>query len=843
MAVMILLLASKIQKPVHFEEWISRENMVAIQQKAVHSNILFLSAPTGYGKTTFLTHWSYELDENIAWLTVDETDNNALQFFKYIVYTVYSACNILSEKELQKKLSIADRKEVDEMWDFYKAMDKRLQKPVRLIIDDFHHITEPELLEMIQYFVMNLPALLKICIASRHVSPFPVELWHSMFTVTEVRMQQLRFTANDMKMYLKLHPKQEECVWKEFTQTEGWPAGLRNVLQTQETHYRPPTNRHQQFTMDVLTNDLWSGFSSSAQHFLLVTSILHSMDQKLCDALLENEESLVHLKNLEEKGFFIERDMKKESHYRYHPLFAVALQQNLQKSYPEEFVAALHKRAAGVYFKQGDIVQAISHAVKGRAYPLASTWMMNYGEEIIKNRQTSVFTSWCYEFEKARIPLSLDLQLLFAFALLSEYNTDEAERVTMQMTADKNRKEWNAFTERSTSAAYDYFLMKSYITIVRMGGVTEVANWLQKGFDLHVQQSSKLYLLPLQFNKKEPVLSRTQLGVPKKIVVQQDELRYKEAHPNQANKISVIGYYHGIEAEKLYLKGSMKEAVNEQVEALLLAHHFQDPGLLIPMYILRCKLYLAAGEPEKAHETAERALHYTDDEYWRGFLHALQAYIYLKENLLSEAEKEFALSQVVYVEELQNHPLYSLVTARLLLEQGHWEKALKKTLRVKFEALQQGQIITFIEATVLESVCYARKESWLEMSHALQEAMISSKEYGYTQLFAEETSMASMLKEYVHVRKQLDDTNWSQVPFFYVEHLVQATKVKTRTMDTLTPREQDVYSLLVLGESNSKIAKNLALTEGSVRVYLTSIYGKLSVRSRTQAMLKAYKII
>lgn len=838
---MVLLLASKIQQPVHFEEWISRENMVAVQRQAVQSNVLFINAPTGYGKTTFLSHWSYELDENIAWLTVDETDNNALQFFRYIIYTVYTACDLLSQQELQQKLAKADRAEIDEMWEFYKKMDKRLEKPIRLIIDDFHHINEPELLEMIQYFVMNLPKSLKICIASRHVSPFPLALWHSLFTVTEVKTTQLRFTANDMKLYLKLHPQQKKSVWKEFNQMEGWPAGLRNVLQTQEVHYPPQTNRHHKFTMDVLTHNLWSEFSNSTQHFLMVTSILHTMDQKICNALLEHEDSLMYLKNLEEKGFFIERETKADSYYRYHPLFAVALQQKLQTSYSAEFIAALHKRASGIYFTQGNIVQAISHAVQGRAYPLASTWMMNYGEDIIKDRQTAVFASWCAEFEKANIPLSLDLQLLYAFALLSEYKTDEAERVTMQMTAERNRKEWNAFTERSASAAYDYFLIKSYITIVRIGGVTEVANWLQKGFDLHVQKSSKLYLLPLQFNKQEPVLSRTQLGVPKKMAVRPDELRYKEAHPDQANKISVIGYYHGIEAENLYLKGFINESIDEQVEALLLAHHFQDPGLLIPMYILRCKLYVATGEPEKAHETVERAIDYTHDEYWRGFLYALQASIYLKENRPDEAEKRFALSQVVYIEELHNHPLYSLVHARLLLERGRWEEALKKVLRVKFEALQEGQIVTFIEAAILESVCYARNESWLEMSHALQEAMTYSKEYGYTQLFAEESSMESMLREYVNVRKQLDDTNWSQVPFFYVEHVVHETKSKNDRMEKLTPREQDVYSLLVLGESNSKIAKNLALTEGSVRVYLTSIYDKLSVHSRTQAMLKAYK--
>ena len=193
------------------------------------------------------------------------------------------------------------------------------------------------------------------------------------------------------------------------------------------------------------------------------------------------------------------------------------------------------------------------------------------------------------------------------------------------------------------------------------------------------------------------------------------------------------------------------------------------------------------------------------------------------------------------MEGLQQHPFVVLVDARIHLKKGQWEEALKKVLRVKFEALEEGQIVTFIEATILESSCYAYKEYWLEMSESLQDAMTYSKEYGYTQLFIEEENMEAMLKEYVKVRNQQSHMEWTQVPYFYVERLVQATKEKNPALELLTPREQDVFSLLVLGETNHKIAKNLALTEGSVRIYLTSIYEKLSVKSRTQAMLKAYK--
>ncbi|ARF17545.1 LuxR C-terminal-related transcriptional regulator [Sporosarcina ureae] len=838
---MVILLASKIQIPAQHKEWISRENMIAIQHEAVQSKVLFINAPTGYGKTTFLTQWSDNLNENVAWLTVDQADNEPLQFFRYIIYTVYSACNLLPNEELQQQLANADRDKLNAMWNFYKQLGSVMTKQVRLIIDDFHHINSPELLEMIQYFVMELPEPLKICFASRHFPPFTLALWQSLFTVTEVKTKHLRFTVEDMKKYLKHQPQQQQLVWQEFIQAEGWPAGLRNALQPQGMCNQIQSDRHRQYAMNVLMNDLWDSFSNSAQHFLLATSILNTMDHNLCDALLGNKESLVHLQSLEEKGFFIERDTEKDAHYRYHPLFAVALQQNLHQTYSKSFIVELHKKAAGVYFQQGDIVQAITHAIIGKAYPLASTWMMNYGEDIIKNRETLTFISWCREFEIANIPLALDLQLLYAFSLLAEHQVDAADLVTSRMTTQENQKDWNAFTVRSQSAAYDYFLIKSYITIIRMGGMTEVGQWLQKGFDLHIKKRSKLYVMPLQFNKTEPTLSRTPLGSPKKLAIHEYQQVRLEWQSCRGNELSIIGYDHGIQAERLYVKGLLKEAREHQVEALLSAHHYQDPGLLIPMYMLSCKLYIANGEMENAHRTLQRALLYTEESHWRGFLYAFEAFIYLTQDNLEEAEIAFSKMQNGYKEGTSQHPFVVLVEARLLLKKGQWEDALKKVLHVKFEAIQEGQIETLIEANILESLCYAYQESWLEMAQTLHDAMTHSKEYGYIQLFTREEGMESMLKEYKKIRKQSHEWNWTQVPYFYVESLVLATKKRDSALDSLTPSEQEVFSLLVLSQTNPKIARNLTLTEESVGVYLTSIYEKLSVKSRAQAMLKAYK--
>ncbi|MEM9503887.1 MAG: LuxR C-terminal-related transcriptional regulator, partial [Cyanobacteria bacterium P01_E01_bin.43] len=57
----------------------------------------------------------------------------------------------------------------------------------------------------------------------------------------------------------------------------------------------------------------------------------------------------------------------------------------------------------------------------------------------------------------------------------------------------------------------------------------------------------------------------------------------------------------------------------------------------------------------------------------------------------------------------------------------------------------------------------------------------------------------------------------------------------------LTSRETEVLQLLVNGASNQDMAKRLYITAATVKAHLTSIFNKLHVSSRTQAIVRAVK--
>lgn len=58
-------------------------------------------------------------------------------------------------------------------------------------------------------------------------------------------------------------------------------------------------------------------------------------------------------------------------------------------------------------------------------------------------------------------------------------------------------------------------------------------------------------------------------------------------------------------------------------------------------------------------------------------------------------------------------------------------------------------------------------------------------------------------------------------------------------VEPLSDRELEILGVLATGASNREIANQLFITEGTVKNHVTNILGKLGVRDRTQAALKA----
>jgi DNA-binding CsgD family transcriptional regulator len=74
-------------------------------------------------------------------------------------------------------------------------------------------------------------------------------------------------------------------------------------------------------------------------------------------------------------------------------------------------------------------------------------------------------------------------------------------------------------------------------------------------------------------------------------------------------------------------------------------------------------------------------------------------------------------------------------------------------------------------------------------------------------------------------------------------HIHQAyleTQRRRHPVPRLTPRQNDLLRLLAAGHTNTQIARQLGISEGTVRTHLENIYERLNVSSRTAAVTRAF---
>src|SRR2546427_9224665 len=113
------------------------------------------------------------------------------------------------------------------------------------------------------------------------------------------------------------------------------------------------------------------------RHLLLRTSLLDRVNGELADLLTGRAGSEQILLSLEDANAFVVSLDPGRTWFRYHHLFADLLRLELRRTLPEE-VPALHRRAAGWFTRQGQVVDAIRHTQAAGDWPEAARLLADH---------------------------------------------------------------------------------------------------------------------------------------------------------------------------------------------------------------------------------------------------------------------------------------------------------------------------------------------------------------------------------------------------------------------------------------------------------------------------------
>jgi len=238
---------------------------------------------------------------------------------------------------------------------------------ITLVIDDLHELNSPEALSQLTRLLVNLPPHVHAMLTTRHDVPLRLHQLRLAGELTEIRGADLRFTERETRELLHASgiALSEPGVALLHQRTEGWAAGLRLAAISLAGHPDPERfvtefSGSERTIAEYLLAEMLDRQPPGVQDLLLRTCLLDRVNGELADLLTGRPGSERILLDLEDANAFVVSLDPERTWFRYHHLFADLLRLELRRRLPEE-VPALHRRAAGWFTVQGQIVEAIGH--------------------------------------------------------------------------------------------------------------------------------------------------------------------------------------------------------------------------------------------------------------------------------------------------------------------------------------------------------------------------------------------------------------------------------------------------------------------------------------------------
>jgi LuxR family transcriptional regulator, maltose regulon positive regulatory protein len=375
-------------------------------------------APAGYGKTTLLAHWAGADPRSFAWVALDGRDDDAVVFLRDIAAAVHGV------EPLPQEVFDALAGPGGSTWSNRVPRVGRalaaLERPLVLVLDDLHAVTNPGCLDVLTALFEYVPAGSQIAIASREEPALPLARWRARGWLLEVGVGDLRLDELEAELLLgaagvELEPSE----LSELTRrTEGWPAGLYLAALSMRAGAASAAGAEgfddDRFVSEYLRLELLDRLPAAEAKFLKYTSVLERMSGGLCDAVLEATVSARRLAGLERANFFLVPLDRRGEWYRYHHLFGQLLRNELELSEPD-VVPALNGRAmawciandlpehAIVYGHAADETSTVAGLLDALALPLyydgrretLEEWLRWFGDDqLVRYPALAVYQAW-----------------------------------------------------------------------------------------------------------------------------------------------------------------------------------------------------------------------------------------------------------------------------------------------------------------------------------------------------------------------------------------------------------------------------------------------------------------
>jgi LuxR family maltose regulon positive regulatory protein len=818
------LLATKLHVPRTRTGFVVRPRLVDRLAQAHEGELTLVCAPAGFGKTALLADWARRDPRPVAWLSLDEGDNDPARFWRHVA----AALDTVRPGVAQQVAALLQGLQPTSFEAVVTALVNELAgraDEVVLLLDDYHLIDAAPIHASVRFLLEHLPPQLRLVVTSRTDPPLPLARLRVRGQLAELRERDLRFTPQEAAELLRstVGPDLPEAAVAALAdRTEGWVAGLQLAALSLQGRgdiaalVEGFSGSHR-YVLDYLAEEVLDGQPDHLVRFLLATSVLERLCGPLCEAVTGRADSQALLEQVERANLFLVPLDEVRGWWRYHHLFADLLRARLAQERPER-VAQLHRAAAAWSEEHGLVDDAVRHALAAEELAWVARLVEQHFEELLWRSEDATLRRWLQALPtdlvrsrprlclaqaywalvggrpEAVEPLLADAERAIAAVAEEPYepsvgraasllaNVPAAITLVRAMLARNygDAERTTAFGQQALTQLGEGDWLLGHFARYYLA----MADWLRgrlveaeqalTGLASEQQAASGRYLAPLYRDLGQVQHARGHLGAALRTYQNALGIASEAGRPLPPAGIAHVGM-----AEIRYERGELDAALDHATQAVALSRQLGwtrqlAAGLAILAWIRQAKgdragALAAIGEAERVQLSPAVV----------GLLNplpAVRARLALAHGEVAEVAR-WVQQRGLGVDDEPSYPLEReyLVLVRVLLAQQAPERALGLLERLHAQAAAQARTGSVIELRTLQALALDTSGDHAGALAALAEALTLGAPEGYLRVFLDEgPPMAALLRELLVSRRQGQVALAEAVPREYLARLVEA---------------------------------------------------------------------
>ncbi|MDX3526740.1 LuxR C-terminal-related transcriptional regulator [Streptomyces sp. ID05-39B] len=366
-------LRTRFALPARPATFLRRQRLIDHLDQAHQTPLTLVNGAAGAGKTLLTADWAAGQGSPVAWLTVEVGDRRPGVFWAYVLQALRAGGAPASEAVKAP----SDATHVDQR--LLATLAAELNdgdRPVILVLDEYDCLTTAEVTEQLEFVLHHAGRGLHLVLVTRTEPLLPLHRYRAAGELTEVRAAELAFTAEEAVALLELHglslPLHAAAALVD--RTRGWAAGLRlSALAARESAdpelYLKEFEADRSTVADFLLAEVLKGQPEETQDLLLRVSVLERFCPDLANALTLRTDAEPILARLHRANAFVEH--LGHSWYQLHPLFGEILRAHLRERLPG-LEPELHRRAAHWLRRCEFLPETVAHGAAASDWDFAA---------------------------------------------------------------------------------------------------------------------------------------------------------------------------------------------------------------------------------------------------------------------------------------------------------------------------------------------------------------------------------------------------------------------------------------------------------------------------------------